>query len=75
MTFSLIDIEQQAAQLPPGDRAKLAEFLLESLQDPVITEVEQEWEKEIALRVVAYEKGDTSTFSAEAVFTEARRLS
>lgn len=75
MTYSLLDIEQQAAQLPPADRAKLAEFLLESLQDPAISEVELAWEKEIALRVLAYEKGDTLSFSAETVFAEARRLS
>lgn len=74
MASSLLEIEQQASRLPPGDRAKLAEFLLESLQDPVIAEVEQEWEKEIALRVAAYEKGETSIFPAEAVFAEARRL-
>jgi putative addiction module component (TIGR02574 family) len=75
MASSLLEIEQQASQLPPGDRAKLAEFLLESLQEPVMAEVEQEWEKEIALRAAAYEKGEISTFPAEAVFAEARRLS
>ena len=75
MSSSLLDIEQQAAQLPPADRAKLAEFLLESLQDTAISEVEQAWEKEISLRVLAYEKGEEFTFSSETVFSEARRLS
>ena len=75
MASSLLEIEQQASQLTPGDRAKLAEFLLDSLQDPVIAEVEQAWEKEITLRVAAYEKGDTSTFPAETVFAQAQLLS
>lgn len=75
MTFSLTEIEQQASQLPAGDRAKLAEFLLESLQDPVVSEIEKEWEKEIAQRVEAYENGEISSYPAEAVFAEARRLS
>lgn len=74
MTFSLFEIEQQASQLSAEDRAKLAEFLLESLQDPLVNEIEQEWEKEIAHRVEAYEKGEISTFPAEAVFAEARLL-
>ena len=75
MTSSLLEIERQASQLSPGDRAKLAEFLLESLQDPVMVEVKQGWEKEIALRVTAYENGEAPAFPAEAVFAEARRLS
>ena len=75
MAFYLLEIEQQASQLPPGDRAKLAEFLLESLQAPLMAEIEQEWEKEIAQRVAKYESGETSTFSAQTVFAEARHLS
>ena len=50
-----MEIEQQAAQLLPNDREKLAEFLLESLQGPVN----------------AYENGEVSTISAEVVFAEA----
>lgn len=74
MAFTLIEIEQQAAQLLPNDRAKLAEFLLESLQGPVDADVKQVWEAEISHRVNAYENGEVSTFSAEVVFAEAKRL-
>jgi putative addiction module component (TIGR02574 family) len=72
MPPSLTDIEQQAAQLPAGDRAKLAEFLLESLQEPTIAEVEQAWEEEILRRVAAVDAGEMDTFSAEEVFAEAK---
>lgn len=74
MAFSLIEIEQQASQLLPSDRAKLVEFLLESLQEPMSVEIEQAWDDEIAHRVKAYENGETTTFSAKAVFAEARRV-
>ena len=75
MTFSLIEIEQHAAQLLPSDRAKLAEFLLESLQSPVDAEIKRVWDEEISHRVSTYENGDVPTFSAEVVFAEARRIS
>ena len=74
MTISLIEIEQQASMLPPDDRAKLAEFLLESLQQPMLAEIEQAWEQEIACRVAAFESGEVSTISAEDVFAETKSL-
>lgn len=75
MATSLVEIEQQASLLSPDDRAKLAEFLLESLQEPAVAEVEQEWDREIARRVAAYNQGSQPTFAAEDVFSEAKRLS
>lgn len=74
MAFTLIEIKQQAAQLLPSDRAKLAEFLLESLRDPVDACVKQIWDEEISRRVSAYENAEVSTFSAEVVFAEAKRI-
>lgn len=75
MATSLVEIERQASLLSPDDRAKLAEFLLESLQEPAVAEVEQEWDREIARRVAAYNQGALPTFAAEDVFAEAKRLS
>jgi putative addiction module component (TIGR02574 family) len=74
MSTSLFEIEQQASLLPPDDRAKLAEFLLESLQEQIFTEIEQGWEREIARRVSAFEAGEVSTIPAQDVFDEAKRL-
>ncbi len=74
MTTSLYEVEQQASLLPADDRAKLAEFLLESLQEKISTEIEQEWELEIARRVLAFDAGEVSTIPARDVFDEARRL-
>lgn len=74
MALTLIEIEQQAAQLLPSDRAKLAEFFLESLRDPVDACVKQIWDEEISRHVSAYENAEVSTFSAEDVFAEAKRI-
>lgn len=59
------EIESAALQLSRGDRARLTERLLASLdEDPAI---EQAWEAEIARRVRAYRTGEMKTYSFEEV--------
>jgi putative addiction module component (TIGR02574 family) len=74
MSDVLKELEQQAKALTPEERARLAEVLLESLQDAPIAEIEAAWEREIEQRVAAYDRGELQTISAEDVFAEARRL-
>ena len=74
MSDTLKELEAQARSLPPEERARLAELLLESLRDAPLAEIEKAWELEIAERVAAYDRGELPTFSAESVFAEARRL-
>ena len=74
MSDTLKELEARARALSPEERAKLAEYLLESLRDAPLAEIEKAWEMEIAERVAAYDRGELPTFSAEAVFAEARRL-
>ena len=74
MTISLVEIEQQVSLLPADDRAKLAEFLLESLREPILAEVEREWDEEIARRVAAFEAGEVAAVPAADVFAEAKHL-
>ena len=74
MTISLVEIEQQVSLLPADDRVKLAEFLLESLREPVLAEVEREWDEEIARRVAAFEAGEVAAVPAADVFAEAKHL-
>ena len=57
MSSSLVDIAQQGRLLSPDDRARLAEMLLESLQDESISEIEAAWQQEIESRVAAYDHG------------------
>jgi putative addiction module component (TIGR02574 family) len=72
MTFK--ELEAQAKALSAEERARLAETLLESLQETPISEIEAAWDQEIESRVAAYERGEVKTVSAEDVFAEARRL-
>ena len=74
MAATLAQLAQQAQALSPQERARLVEVLLESLRDTEVAEIEADWEREIADRVAAYERGEVETFAAEEVFAEARRL-
>jgi len=74
MSLVFSELEQQARSLPAEERARLVEVLLASLRQTEIAEIEAEWNREIAERVRAYERGEAQTFSAEDVFAEARRL-
>jgi putative addiction module component (TIGR02574 family) len=73
MSESLTELEQQARALPPHDRARLAEVLLQSLQGLPLSDVEAAWSREIEEHIAAYDRGDLQVFSAENVFAEARR--
>lgn len=74
MTVSLAEVENQARMLSPGERARLAEVLLESIQNGSISEIEAAWQLEIESRVASYERGENQTFPAEDVFAEAKRI-
>jgi putative addiction module component (TIGR02574 family) len=69
-TFS--EIEEQAKSLPPEERARLAESLLESLQPERSPEVEAAWEQEIQRRVAAYRSGEEQVIDGETVLAELR---
>jgi putative addiction module component (TIGR02574 family) len=73
MSESLAELEQQARALSPEDRARLADVLLESLQETPLAEVEAAWNREITERIAAHDRGDLQTIPAEDVFAEARR--
>jgi putative addiction module component (TIGR02574 family) len=73
MASSLKDIEQQARALAPEDRARLAESLLASLHGPALAAFDDAWREEVEQRLAAHDRGDTPTYAAEDVFTEARR--
>jgi putative addiction module component (TIGR02574 family) len=68
------EIEEQAKTLPPEERARLAESLLESIQQEGIAEVETAWEQEIRTRVAAYKGGEEDVIDAETVLAELRQI-
>lgn len=65
-------VVNDALSLPPRSRAKLAEKLLESLDDPKQKEIDRLWADEVEDRIDAYEKGDLKAIPGREVF---RRLS
>ncbi len=68
------DIEEQAKSLPPEERARLAESLLESLQQEGIAEVEVAWAQEIEARVAALRRGEEELIDGETVLAELRQI-
>ena len=74
MSDTLKELEQQARSLSAEERAELVEMLLDSLREAPLAEIEAAWDREIAERAEAYDRGELKTFSAEDVFAEAKRL-
>ncbi|HET7662491.1 MAG TPA: addiction module protein [Rhodanobacteraceae bacterium] len=73
MAANLDRIQQQAQELTASERAKLAEAMLESIQQP-LAHIDAAWNLEIEARVAAFDRGDMPAYAAEDVFAEARRL-
>ena len=68
------ELSARAKTLPAEDRARLAEELLESLDQEPESEVEAAWDREIERRVSEIESGTAELIPAEEVHAEARRL-
>jgi len=64
-------VVSDALSLPPRSRAKLAERLLESLDDSTQKEIDRLWADEVEDRIEAYERGELKATPGEEVF---RRL-
>ena len=72
---SLVDeLSAKARTLPAQDRARLAEELLESLQEGTDDEAEAAWGSEVERRVAEIDAGAVHLISAKEVHAEARRL-
>ena len=72
---TLVDeLSARARILPPKDRARLAEELLESLEGEAEAEADEAWDREIECRVAEIESGAVTLIAAEDVHAEARHL-
>ena len=67
-------LQEAALNLPPDERAALAEKLLLSLDEPSDAEVEQAWLAEAAHRAREIDRGDVQAIPAEDVRRKARSL-
>jgi len=69
------DVEQIAEdllKLPSSLRAKLAERLLESIEDFTTPDIEEAWKGEVTKRIKEYESGVVQGIPAKEVFKAAR---
>lgn len=66
-------LEKEALQLPPRSRVRLAERIIESIEDYADPELQAEWEDEIGQRVKDIKSGVEKGVPAEKVMREARR--
>ncbi len=61
-----------ALSLPPRSRARLADKLLESLDEPRQRGINKLWADEVEDRIDAYEKGEIKVISGKQVFRKLR---
>jgi putative addiction module component (TIGR02574 family) len=66
------ELLKEALDLPPIERADLADRLLSSLDMPDKA-IDDTWRKEIGARLNAYRSGKAPTVSAEDILAEYRR--
>lgn len=68
------DLVMRGRALPPQERERLVDQLLESLNEPAAAELHASWEGEIERRLAEYGQGSGEAVDAEEVFAKARRL-
>jgi putative addiction module component (TIGR02574 family) len=71
MTFR--GLEKEVLELPPRSRVRLAERIIESIDDYADPRLEAAWEEEIGRRVQDIQSGVEKGIPAEQVMQEARR--
>ena len=68
------ELAAQGRSLPPEQRVRLLDLLLESLHESSAARVKDAWNAEIAQRVAAHERGEGKLYDAEEVMVEAARI-
>jgi putative addiction module component (TIGR02574 family) len=74
MPDPVTELVQRGRALPPEDRERLVDQLLESLNEPAASELDAAWETEIERRLAELERGDVQAVDAAEVFAKARRI-
>ena len=68
MICNTAKVVTDALSLPPRSRAKLADKLLESLNQPRQKKIDNLWADEAEDRINAYERGEIKVISGKEVF-------
>lgn len=73
MSNALIELKEKAFHLTEAERAEFALSLLESLDDPADSGVEEAWRLEVERRVSEIERGEVQLIPGDEVFARLRR--
>ena len=68
------EIAAQGRTLPPEERVRLLDLLLESLDQSPTGEIEAAWAAEIERRVLAHDRGEGELYDVEDVMAEAEKI-
>lgn len=68
------ELLKRGLALPPEDRERLIDQLLESLNEPAAAQLDAAWESEIERRLAEYDQGSVQAIDAEEVFVKAKRI-
>ena len=74
MPDTVADLVRRGKALPPEERERLVDQLLESLNEPAAAALDAAWDAEIERRLAAYDRGEVQAIDAEEVFAKAARL-
>jgi putative addiction module component (TIGR02574 family) len=74
MTDLVAELADRCRALPPEERVRLLDLLLESLGETSTVGVEDAWNAEIERRVAAHELGEGKLYDAKKVMAEAARI-
>ena len=73
VTMTLRVLEKEVLEFPPRSRVRLAEKIIESIDDYSDPKLELEWDRVIARRVAEIKSNSEEGISAAQVMKEARR--
>ena len=74
MQDQLTELAERGKALPPEDRSRLVDMLLESLHEEAVAEVEAAWDVEAERRLEAYDRGAVRAIDGEEVLARGRAL-
>jgi putative addiction module component (TIGR02574 family) len=75
MRDSVAELAERGKALPPQDRSRLVDMLLESLHESSLDDVAAAWDEEVGRRLAAFDRGEVNAIDGEEVLAKARALS
>jgi putative addiction module component (TIGR02574 family) len=74
MSDIVLDLAQRGQSLAPHERERLVELLLKSLVETTSPDIDDAWDREIASRIAAHQRGEIETYPLEDVIAQARQI-